>query len=171
MKSTFKFLFFTMSAVFLFSGCSTFSRNQCLNMDWYQIGYNEGFMGENKLDQTHKYYANTCGKDHEIMPNKETMTNGYKAGLAQFCSESGGKRAGSTGIAYRNVCGPDKEKEFMKSYAPARTAWLEENYPKLQARNKELQEENENLQSKVSRLQSEISSLESQISSLRSSCN
>lgn len=145
--------------LFLFGACSTYSKQECTNMNWNQIAYEHGYNGDPNLQQIYNRYALTCGKDHDIFPDKGAMEQGYTSGLKQYCTADGGIRAGASGKPYTNVCGPEATTQFMKSYQPARLSWLENDYKRLKA-------ENENLKSQVSDLEGRIHSLEMRNSDL-----
>lgn len=148
-------------SVFYLMGCTTFSKQECASINWNQIAYQLGYNGSPKLQEKYAYYHAKCGDDHGIYPDKLAMEAGYSEGLRQYCTSDGGIRAGASGQRYAHICPVEKTADFMKTYNPARLAWLENE-------NEKLRSENDRLENRYRSLQHEVNSLENQISSLRS---
>lgn len=142
--------------VALLSACSTYSKDECINMSWYHVAYEQGFRGYPSLQKVYNTYAKTCGQDHNVFPDKAEMEKGYKEGLKNYCTEEGGLRAGSSGHTYADVCGPATAPNFMKTYQPARLSYLEAENVRLQKQIAELKEDISDLKSEKEKLEDEL---------------
>ena len=143
------------------SGCSTYSKNECLEMDQAQIGYKNGINGANSFDSSVNHITNTCEKDYGIKADIPKIKKGWEDGIQFYCSNNGGLRAGSSGMNYTGVCSKENEKIFFETYNPARLGFLEEKV-------KQLEHQLESVEGSLSSCESEKSSLSSQLSSAQS---
>jgi len=95
------------------SGCASLSKERCLSNNWDDIGYRDGRQGykPESLDA----HTKSCAK-HGVRPNRDQYTQGYKKGIATYCSTSNGRHVGERGGNYHYVCPPELEPEFLESY-------------------------------------------------------
>lgn len=95
------------------SGCASLSEGECREADWYEIGLHDGQDGQPRsmLDDHRK----ACAK-HGIVPTTEAWYLGREVGLMDYCTPNTGFQQGRKGIAYRRVCPPDTEQEFLEAH-------------------------------------------------------
>lgn len=161
---------------FLVMGCSTYSKKECVSMDWANQGYIAAYDGQTRsmmLD----HFIKKCGAEHGVQPNPIAFDEGYKKGLENFCTSRRGQEAGESGILYQNTCPEEQESDFVKTYVPARLQYMERRFEQMKTENESLTSEKTRLESDNGRLNNEVSSLRSEnsrlrseISSLRSRC-
>jgi Protein of unknown function (DUF2799) len=107
-------------AIFLlavFSGCATMSKSECVEADWYDIGYRDGFNGlpRAQLDR----HREACS-DHGIVPDREAYYRGRDIGLDAYCRPERALELGLRGAGYNHVCPPGMEAEFLTQYQAGR---------------------------------------------------
>ena len=82
MKNVIYFLTWAILAVALI-GCSTLSKNECLQANWYELGWKDGNLGKPRsLFQEH---ADACVK-HNVRAEKTEYFRGRDDGLKNFCT-------------------------------------------------------------------------------------
>ena len=116
-RDTKSFCGISLFPVFLFclllSGCATLSKNECLNADWYGIGYVDGARG---------YPASRIGEhrracaEYSVKPDFEQYEKGRIAGLVEYCNPRNGYWLGTKGAAYGGVCPKNLEEQFILAY-------------------------------------------------------
>ena len=116
-RDTKSFCGISLFPVFLFclllSGCATLSKNECLNADWYSIGYVDGARG---------YPASRIGEhrracaEYSVKPDFEQYEKGRIAGLVEYCNPRNGYWLGTKGAAYGGVCPENLEEQFILAY-------------------------------------------------------
>jgi hypothetical protein len=103
---------------FVVQGCaSTMSKNQCVNADWYQIGYESGVRGQ--VEAQFGEYRKACA-EYGVTPDLARYLEGRKAGLKRFCEPGNGYRLGQSGTAYGGVCSQPQDGEFRRAYGAGR---------------------------------------------------
>lgn len=96
-----------------FYGCATLSKNECLQADWYQLGYRDGSMGAPRsLFQQH---YDAC-LEHGVHADRAVYFNGRAQGLSTYCTYDSGFNNGKAGSRYQHVCPPELESGFMAGY-------------------------------------------------------
>lgn len=96
------------------AACATLSKEQCLQGDWRAIGYADGADGRpmSRIDD----HAKACQKSG-VTPDMSLYVRGREQGLMRYCTEANGFREGRDGHAYKGVCPPPVEPEFLGGYA------------------------------------------------------
>jgi hypothetical protein len=107
-------------AIFLLaalSGCATMSKSECVETDWYDIGYRDGFNGLPiaQLDR----HREACS-DHGIAPDREAYDRGRDVGLKAYCRPEHGFELGQRGAGYNYVCPPEMAAAFLAQYQAGR---------------------------------------------------
>jgi hypothetical protein len=97
----------------LCAGCATMSKNECLEADWYQIGYRDGAVGTPRAQLQRHMDACT---EHGIRADRNAYFRGRDEGLRGYCTEESGYEQGKMGRAYRGVCPPELESAFLNAY-------------------------------------------------------
>ncbi len=146
-------------STFLFLGCATYTKSQCENFNWEDVGYKSALRGETQNEATF-HFQKTCAKDHQVQLNESQFLQGYQRGLKLFCSPEGGQVIGKKGTIYKGICPKESEEAFLKSYDRGRVDFLTK-------RVDELEGTVSRLRSDLSRKDSEIFSLESQLNTLQ----
>ncbi len=95
------------------SGCSTLSKGECVEADWYEIGFRDGRSGKPRsvLDS----HRESC-KKHGISPNREHYYTGRAKGINMYCTPENGFLVGKQGGYYKQVCPIHAEQDFLNSY-------------------------------------------------------
>jgi len=93
------------------------SKSECVEADWYDIGYRDGFNGlpRAQLDR----HREACS-DHGIAPNREAYYRGRDVGLEAYCQPERAFELGQRGAGYNHVCPPGMEAEFLTQYQAGR---------------------------------------------------
>jgi hypothetical protein len=150
--------FFLFAILLLVFGCSTYSKQECLEMDQFQFAYGYGTDGVSSVDPAVARFQDTCFKDHGINADKDKMGKGFESGKNFYCSEEGIRLAATKGKTYTGICNKVEEAKILPVYNQARTSFLEN---KVQ----ELEREIDRLKSSLSTCESNVSSLHSQLMS------
>jgi hypothetical protein len=134
------------STLLLLSGCQVMSEKECLNANWYQIGFQDGRNGEyvTRIDRI----AEACGKV-KVTPDQERYFAGRKDGLQDYCRPEHGFALGKNGVDFHAVCPPDSVEPFRNSYREGRRIY--EAHELVERVEKELSE----LKSKVAKAKSD----------------
>ena len=105
---------FVILASVTLAACATLSKQQCVQGDWRAIGYNDGADGRlmSRIDD----HAKACQKSG-VTPDMSLYGLGREQGLMRYCTEANGFRVGRDGHAYKGVCPPPVEPEFLGGYA------------------------------------------------------
>lgn len=113
MKNTFsKTIIFTLGFA-LISGCATLGKEECLNADWFTIGYEDGARGfaASRIGE----HREACAK-HGIAPDFNRYEQGRLTGLQEYCIPQKGYGLGASNKAYNYVCPDYLEKDFLAAY-------------------------------------------------------
>jgi cell fate (sporulation/competence/biofilm development) regulator YmcA (YheA/YmcA/DUF963 family) len=108
----------TLKLIFLvaLTSCQTLEiaakKDDCSNLDWFEIGRSDGVQGLNSLSWGSK--EKECNNFNEA--HHQGYVNGWYAGVDDFCSESHGFAFGKSGHEYNNVCPESKEPDFVAAY-------------------------------------------------------
>lgn len=94
-------------------GCASLSESECSRGDWFAIASNDAYQGRTP-DRIRQHDA-ACGK-HGIEVDAQAYDEGYRHGLANFCTPVRGFEMGRAGNAYYRQCPPPAEAEFMPAY-------------------------------------------------------
>jgi hypothetical protein len=96
-----------------FFGCATLSKNECLQADWYELGYRDGSIGARRsLFQEH---SDACLK-HKVHADRQSYFKGRDEGLRVYCTHNNGFNQGKAGSKYHRVCPPEVESDFLAGY-------------------------------------------------------
>lgn len=101
MKNTHTLLIITTLPLLL-SACVHLSKEQCINTNWQQVGYNDGIAG--KAANTLRNEVEDCQKFH-IPVDTQAYHRGWLTGLQIYCAPSfeQGKTDGSNGLSSSNI--------------------------------------------------------------------
>lgn len=137
-------------------GCgTTLSKNECLEADWYEIGYIDGSDGQPRsLFQNH---AENCSK-YNVYVGREAYYRGRDQGLKIYCTQDNGFELGRLGKKYNPICPQDLEPDFQQGYANGKEIY--KNKIKIFALKQRLQRIESQIQSKEKQLHTSVLSEE-----------
>jgi hypothetical protein len=98
----------------IISSCATLSKNECLEANWFEIGYRDGSMGRPRA--LYQEHHKAC-IEHRVTGDREVYYKGREAGLLSYCTYDTGYKQGTLGRAYRYVCPQDLEPDFLAGHA------------------------------------------------------
>jgi len=143
--------------------CSTFSKKECLNMNWAQQGHQTAMNGETEgMGQT--FYQKTCTQEWGVPVNETAFSAGYKDGIEQFCTPENAMDFAMRGGTYRKICPKAQEEKFLPQFKTGQLVYLSN-------RVQELESQVSSLKSELVWRDSRISDLESRLSSEQSICH
>jgi prefoldin subunit 5 len=93
--------------------CASMSKEECLNANWKNIGYEDGSLG--KPETTIQSHRKACAKIN-VTPDLSQYQLGHREGARSYCKKATGYQAGVSGGAYYNICPADLEPAFLKAY-------------------------------------------------------
>jgi hypothetical protein len=102
------------------SGCATLGKEECINADWYTIGYEDGAKGY--LTSRIGSHRKDCAK-YGITPDFRSYEQGRLEGLEEYCTPRNGYLLGSSGKPYNDVCPPGFESIFSEGYQHGRIVY------------------------------------------------
>jgi len=104
----------------LLSGCATLSKNECLNADWYSIGYVDGARGypTSRIGE----HRQACA-EYGVKPDFEQYEKGLTAGLVEYCNPHNGYWLGTKGVVYGGVCPKNLEGPFIVAYQQGKNVY------------------------------------------------
>lgn len=103
-----------------FFGCATLDKDECLNADWFSIGYEDGAKGykASRISSHRK----ACAK-HGIAPDFTTYERGRQKGLGEWCTPRKGYQLGLNGRHYNGVCPKHLETAFVRALNQGREVY------------------------------------------------
>lgn len=104
----------------LLSGCATLNREECLNADWYSIGYVDGARGHSasKIGE----HRRACA-EYGVKPDFGRYDEGRIAGLVEYCAPRNGYWLGTKGAHYSGVCPKDLEGPFVVAFRQGKNVY------------------------------------------------
>ncbi|OFZ19170.1 MAG: hypothetical protein A2Z20_02280 [Bdellovibrionales bacterium RBG_16_40_8] len=85
----------------LFIACAHTTSNRCQELDWYEIGRQDGANG---LESLARRQVKTICQNSDQSLSEALYHNGFDAGVAQFCTTKKGFELGRTGAKLVEVC-------------------------------------------------------------------
>jgi hypothetical protein len=101
-------------------GCSTLSKNECLQANWYEFGWRDGNLG--KPRSIFQEHVDACVK-HNVHAEKINYFRGRDDGLKNFCTYDNGFSQGKYGKKYNYVCPSDLEVNFLAGFSKGRNVY------------------------------------------------
>jgi len=103
-----------LAAPLILGGCAQhLSKQQCLSMNWYQIGYADGNQGLNQRNLSQDIAD--CAK-FKLKVNQSGYVQGWNAGVRQYCKPSNGYLLGTKGVTYNHICPKDLAGAFNNQW-------------------------------------------------------
>jgi len=106
------FLFFLIISL-SFYGCATMKKEECLTVNWYNIGYEDGVKGY-KTSRITKH-RKSCSK-YGVIPNLQSYQIGHTEGLREYCTPHQGYILGLKGRTYNDICQGELKNPFQEAY-------------------------------------------------------
>lgn len=129
--------------VFTLVGCSSVDKTlSCNATDWYEIGRQDGAKGHPL--QAFESHEQSCVMD-DSQAVKTLYWNGRNAGLVEYCHPANAFIVGRMGQAYKQVCPPILEKDFLAEFRRGQQA------RQLEQVNRELDQQIESIFHKLNR--------------------
>jgi len=97
----------------LFAGCSTMSKKDCINTDWYGVGLQDGRAG--KPANRMSVYVSACEK-HDITIGDTEYLVGHNEGITIYCQPDNGYQIGLKGRGLPNVCPAGLQAAFSDAH-------------------------------------------------------
>lgn len=114
---TIRKLFYLPLVTIALNGCSSLSKEECVNADWHLIGLEDGTRG---------YSVSRVGSHREacakvgVVPNIDQYRAGLNEGYRIYCAPANGYTTGLGGATYQNVCEGAGAKQFVDAYQHGR---------------------------------------------------
>lgn len=93
--------------------CSTLSKEECAQGDWYNIGLRDGQRGHSPTRVAE--HAKACA-EFGTRPDNAVYTRGHSDGLKTYCTPENGYQVGLNGEVYQQVCPANSSPAFLKRY-------------------------------------------------------
>jgi len=113
MRHPIKLLSTVFLLLFILSGCTTLSKKECTEGDWYGIGYRDG--AEGYSDERVNSHRKSCSEHGRTLDLNE-YRRGRRDGLVQFCTRANGYKKGSNGWNLKEICPDELAKTFLDGY-------------------------------------------------------
>lgn len=99
--------------ILLLSGCAAMDRDECINADWYLIGFGDGSAGQQpqRIDE----YRSACA-EYAVVPQMEEYLAGHQRGVEVFCTAENGFAQGRAGSKLNPVCHGELKHRFLAGY-------------------------------------------------------
>ncbi len=130
----------------LASSCVTFTKQQCLEMDWAKEGERFGRAGRNA--DSVRSFEGKCAK-HAVAVNVEEYEKGRAKGLQSYCTKENGYKLGLDGDDFNSVCSGSAGTEFMAGYTLGQVIYEKQ---KQQRELLKIKKDQNNLSGEVSKL-------------------
>lgn len=101
-------------------GCATMSKQECRNVDWRVVGFEDGATGQGVERLADRRRA--CAR-HGVVPDLDAYRVGRDEGLLEYCRPANAFRVGSTGRGYSAACPAHLAAEFGEAYETGRHLW------------------------------------------------
>lgn len=100
------------------TGCTSISKEECLQGDWYSIGVDDGKNGRLPTD-SFRGYEKECA-DYGVRPDFAKYQQGHSQGLVFYCDFEHGVAHGRSGSEYNTACTGKLEPSFRQGYQQGR---------------------------------------------------
>jgi hypothetical protein len=102
-----------LAILILLAGCATVSKEDCLVIDWFEVGRMDGMQGRPRTALQNR--AKPC-LEHGVNADRQAYYQGHDEGLKYYCTEEKGFALGRQGHPYRSNCRLELEKDFRAGY-------------------------------------------------------
>lgn len=95
-------------------GCvKRLSKQQCISMNWYELGMKDGSAGKTKSMLGKE--INDCAR-YKLTVDTNAYAKGWRKGVRQFCQPSNAYDLGAAGRQYNRVCPTDLARNFSHAW-------------------------------------------------------
>lgn len=113
----FKSLILALISVVVLAGCASLNQDECLNANWYTLGYVDGANGVNTTKVGD--YQSDCAA-YGVTPDFEQYQKGHAKGVREFCTPLNGFKQGRRGNEYNGICPQDLKIDYLDALAAGR---------------------------------------------------
>ena len=106
-------LFASVYLSLIHSGCASLGKDECLNADWFGIGYEDGAMGHKASHIAD--HRRACAK-YGVTPDFGAYDKGRRQGLTEYCTPRNGYLSGANGSSYSGVCPKELESAYLQAF-------------------------------------------------------
>ena len=89
------------------------NKQQCQNMNWYQVGFTDGSQAKNQRDLSRD--IKDCAK-FKLDVNTKQYTKGWRAGTRQYCQPNTAYQLGANGKTYNHICPAGLSNAFNQAW-------------------------------------------------------
>ena len=103
-------------SIFLLNGCSSLSKEDCANHNWFNLGQLDAMSGE--IEPKTAVYRQDCSK-HGLQIKSMDYLKGFEKGLKKYCTYHNGFRRGEYGEESHSLCeesNPDYKKGYLSGF-------------------------------------------------------
>ena len=123
MKNRAFIILFAIFTGFFFGCTTTLTKNECLEANWYEIGYIDGSNGEPR--SKFREHAEACA-GYNVHVGREAYYRGRDQGLKIYCTKDSGFNLGILGEKYNPTCPNDLQPEFHDGYTKGKEIYTSE---------------------------------------------
>lgn len=122
-------------------GCSTYSKRQCQEMDWYREGRKSALNGDIPK-QAKTFFIDKCQVDHGVAVEYVSFERGFASGLDQLCSPESLEARAAQGLKYPPACESHEDARVLQK---TKVTELQDRIKELEAEVARLKAENAKL--------------------------
>lgn len=108
------------AALIALGSCATLNEDQCREVSWEQLGYDDGQAGRNA---SHVDLHRQACQRYDITVNATEWREGWASGIRQFCTPQNGLNEGRAGRSYANSCPADVRSGFEEAHRVAKAVY------------------------------------------------
>ncbi|MGY6707413.1 MAG: DUF2799 domain-containing protein [Rhizobiaceae bacterium] len=105
------------AALIALGSCATLNEDQCREVSWEQLGYDDGQAGRHS---SHVDLHRQACQRYNISVNTSEWREGWESGIRQYCTPQNGLNEGRAGRSYANSCPADVRADFEDAYRVAK---------------------------------------------------
>ena len=95
------------------ASCASLSKDECLNANWYSIGYSDGARGYKASRQSQHRSACT---EYNVRIDLDLYLQGRSEGLRKYCVPYNAYKTGVNGFPFNDVCPEGLSPEFYTAF-------------------------------------------------------
>jgi hypothetical protein len=146
---------FKIGLVVFLSGCATYTKEDCVNMDWKSVGWKAAYRGDRLADVQSRF--DECSIQMSNSEATNALISGFNEGLTGFCTTNQAFKFARNGGEYRGTCSGASELAFKAGYNQGRSEYLEAEIARLRGQVNLLESEVSNLQGLVGSMSGQLS--------------
>ncbi len=103
---------FAVLCLGMVSGCASLNQDECLNANWFTLGYVDGANGV--LATRVGDYQSDCAA-FNVTPDFESYERGHDKGAREYCTPLNGFKHGRRGNDYNGICPEEVKGPYLKA--------------------------------------------------------